>query len=204
MRPISQGYLHRFLSFHGRHVCDFNKGDRHVRQANAGVGLIEGLVVLAIIFLIFASIETYVRTGGATPETLSIDGPETLVDGQTGTYTLIVDLDGKPTTPREFTIRIDEDDYFDDTLDELIVKVNVDEDTKSVTFDLTCKDLVVSRGEFNLVGTKGTSKDEAIHGVHAEYGRGTLSFDLVSKENFDIDCVLTEEELESGSNEGNQ
>lgn len=84
------------------------------------------------------------------------------------------------------------------------VKVNVDEDTKSVTFDLTCKDLTVNRGKFNLVGTKGTSKNEAVHGVHAEYGRGTLSFDLVSKENFDINCVLTEQELESGSNEGTQ
>ncbi len=204
MRQTSQGYLHRFLSFHGRHVCDFNKGDRHVRQANAGVGLVEALVVLAILFLIFASIETYVRTGGATPETLTIDGPETLVDGQAGTYTLTVDLDGKPTTPREFTVRIDEDDYFDDTLDELIVKVNVDEDTKSVLFDLTCKDLTVSGEKFNLVGNKGTSEGEAVHGIHAEYGRGTLSFDLVSKENFDINCVLTEEELENGSNEGNQ
>ena len=175
-----------------------------MKQANAGFSFIGVLVVLAIIFLIFASIETYVRTGGATPETLTIDGPETLVDGQTGTYTLSVDLDGKPTTPREFTIRIDEDDYFDDTLDELIVKVNVDEDTKSVLFDLTCKDLTVSGEEFNLVGTKGTSKDEAVHGIHAEYGRGTLFFDLTSKENFDINCVLTEEELMSGSNEGNQ
>ncbi|WNM62354.1 type II secretion system protein [Candidatus Nitrospira neomarina] len=175
-----------------------------MKQANAGFSLIGVLVVLAIIFVIFAAIETYSLTGGATPETLTIDGPETLVDGQTGVYTLTVDLDGKPETPREFTIRIDEDDFFDDTLDELLVKVNVADDTESVPFDLTCKDLTVSRRSFNLVGDKGTSNNEATHGVHAEYGRGTLFFDLTSKENFDIDCVLTEEELESGSNEGNQ
>ncbi|RMH34247.1 MAG: hypothetical protein D6690_10920 [Nitrospirae bacterium] len=175
-----------------------------MKHTSAGQGMVELLIVVAVLFFIFAFYQTCSRTAGATPEKLTITGPPTLVNGQSGTYTLNVTLDGKPETPREFRIRIDENDFIDDTLAAFIVQVNTGEDAKSMTFDLTCEDLKAISGEYDLVGDDGTSADEKTHGIHAEYGRGPLAINLTSEEDYEIDCVFTEEELEPPTDESNQ
>ena len=100
---------------------------------------------------------------------IEIKGPDTLKDGEEGTYHVEYTPPGTQMTTRHHKFRIDEDDYLGDNILDKEVKMAILPGVatgKSDDFKLTCE---YDGDDSNLKGDDGTSIDENPHHIHAAH-----------------------------------
>jgi hypothetical protein len=173
------------------------------RRREAGLTLVHVPVILVIVFLLAEAVScaylnanpppwyTNLTPNKQDPSAVTIKaGPKSLTPGQTGTYTVQVDVDRALNAMASYTITVEiwEDDYFGDKQLDRLVKVPIPAGATSgtATFSLSCND--DGAGDRSLAGaTAAQTFDDPWH-VYG-YVPDQFASEPENGSNYEVRCV---------------
>jgi hypothetical protein len=139
------------------------------------------IILIALLIILLNEAGCFGSLSPATPASLSITGPPQIPRGGQQTFTITATMSDSATSPRLVSVRIDEDDRWDDLLAYVDITIPRNASQGSATFVLTCREDDV------LTGSAGKSDQENEYKIHAEFSRSLLP--NITSANHTLRCV---------------
>jgi hypothetical protein len=146
------------------------------------IKLIIILILIALLIILLREAGCFGSFSPATPASLSISpNPTQIRRGGLEAFTITATLSDTATSRRIVSVRIDEDDRWDDVLAYVDITIPDGSVSGSATFDLSCT------ADDKLTGAAGESESESEYNIHAEFQRSLLP--NITSANHALRCV---------------